>query len=300
MSPVALDDVRVVRFIEAGGPAAVGAVSGGVIYPLPVASHTELLRMNLGDLRLCVEGALDKYPRELGATTLLPIIDARTEVWAAGVTYLSSRMAREDESQEPTVYSRVYDHHRPELFFKAPAWRVVNDGEPIRVRGDSDLNVPEPELALVLSNVGEILGYTICNDVSSRTIEGENPLYLPQAKVYDASCALAASWTPAWAIPDPYGLTIEISIRRGREVIWADSATTSLLHRDLDGLAAVLFAELSMPDGAILATGTCLAPAMDVTLLDRDVVSISISGVGQLTNPVVQPVPMTLTSSIRR
>ncbi len=277
-----------------------GVLRADHVHPLPVASHGDLLQMTAAGLREATDAAVagEGIPSRL--VTFLPLIDARTEVWAAGVTYLSSKNAREMESAEPSVYAKVYDHPRAELFFKAPAWRVVPNGGDIRVRADSELNIPEPELALVLSAAGEILGYTICNDVSSRSIEGENPLYLPQAKVYDGSCSLADSWVPVWTVQDPYDLQIDIAITRGEDTVWADTTTTGLLHRDLAELARVLFVELSMPDGAVLATGTCLAPSMDVTMLHGDVVTISITGVGELVNTVVQPEPTPLRSSIRR
>ncbi|WP_432002327.1 fumarylacetoacetate hydrolase family protein [Streptomyces sioyaensis] len=297
---MSVDDVSIVRFIGEQGEPVVGAQRAGQVYPLPVASHGDLLRMSVVDLRLVVEAAVLGRGIAARSVTFLPVIDGRTEVWAAGVTYLSSKNAREMESDDPSVYAKVYDNPRAELFFKAPAWRVVNHGGQIRVRADSPLNVPEPELALVLSAAGQILGYSICNDVSSRTIEGENPLYLPQAKVYDGSCSLAASWVPVWAVPDPYQLEIGISIVRDGAVVWTDTTTTGLLHRDLEELSRALFVELSMPDGAVLATGTCLAPAMDVTLLDGDVVTISIPGVGELGNTVVQPQHAEVRSSIRQ
>lgn len=295
-----VNEIRIVRFADAEGEPRVGVLSADHVHPLPVASHGDLLQMTASGLRLVTEEAIagEGIPSRL--VTLLPLIDARTEVWAAGVTYLSSKNAREMESAEPSVYAKVYDHPRAELFFKAPAWRVVPNGGDIRVRADSELNIPEPELALVLSAAGEILGYTICNDVSSRSIEGENPLYLPQAKVYDGSCSLADSWVPVWTVQDPYDLQIDIAITRGDDTVWADTTTTGLLHRDLAELARVLFVELSMPDGAVLATGTCLAPSMDVTMLHGDVVTISITGVGELVNTVVQPEPTPLRSSIRR
>ena len=145
---------------------------------------------------------------------LLPPIDGGTEVWAAGVTYARSRSAREEESSVSRVYELVYEADRPELFFKSVAWRVVTDGEPIGIRQDSDVNVPEAELALVVNAAGETVGYTVCNDVSSRSIEGENPLYLPQAKMYAGSCALASGIRPAWEVTDPGRLGIELEVSR--------------------------------------------------------------------------------------
>ena len=189
------------------------------------------------------------------------------EVWAAGVTYERSRAARMAESEQSAdIYDRVYAAERPELFFKSAAWRVSGPGEPVSVRSDSSIDVPEPELAVVLNADGAATGYTICNDMSSRSIEGQNPLYLPQAKTYAGSCALGPWIVPAWELPDPYALTIELTISRDGEVAWAGTAATSTLHRKIDELAAWLFRENDFPAGAILSTGTSLVPELPFTL----------------------------------
>ena len=220
---------------------------------------------------------------------LLAPVDGRTEVWAAGVTYERSRVARMTESEESAdVYDRVYAADRPELFFKSAAWRVSGPGAPVSVRADSSIDVPEPELAVVLNAGCEIVGYTICNDMSSRSIEGQNPLYLPQAKIYLGGCALGPSVRPAWEIPDPYALTIELTIRRDGAVAWAGSASTSALHRRIDELAGYLFREDEFPAGAILSTGTSLVPDLPFTLQAGDEIRIVIPGIGELANPVVR------------
>src|SRR4029079_18368649 len=185
------------------------------------------------------------------------------------------------------VYQQVYEAERPELFFKSAAWRVIGDGQTIAVRADSDLDVPEPEVALVVNRFGEIAGYTACNDVSSRSIEGENPLYLPQAKVYLGGCALGPAVVPSWEIDDPYRLGIELEIERGGVQIWAGSANTSQLHRRFDDLVEHLFRADDFPWGVVISTGTCLVPDLPFTLQPGDTVSITIEGLGTLRNPVV-------------
>jgi 2-dehydro-3-deoxy-D-arabinonate dehydratase len=215
---------------------------------------------------------------------LLAPIEDHHEVWASGVTYLSSRMAREAESQSRDVYQKVYDAERPELFFKANGWRVRGSGERIRIRADSAWNVPEPELTLVLDAQGRIVGYTVGNDVSSRSIEGENPLYLPQAKVYDGSCALGPGirLCEAAQLRD---LPIRLDIERGKDTVFSGTTRSSQIKRKLPELAAFLFRELSFPHGAFLLTGTGVVPDENFTLQTGDSVRIDIDGLA-LENPV--------------
>jgi 2-dehydro-3-deoxy-D-arabinonate dehydratase len=165
---------------------------------------------------------------------------------------------------------------------------VTGDREQISVRRDSEVNVPEPELALVLTRAGEVVGYTICNDVSSRSIEGENPLYLPQAKVYLGGCAVGPGVRPAWELSDPRALGMEMQIVRAGEVVWRGSASTAELRRSLDDLVEYLFREEVFPDGVILSTGTSLVPDLPTTLLAGDRVSIRIDEIGTLTSEVRQ------------
>lgn len=240
---------------------------------------------DLAAFRRTIEATLD-LPAAPPSPVVAPV-DAESEVWAAGVTYARSRNARMAESQSPDIYDRVYDADRPELFFKSLGWRVAGTGEPVAVRPDSHWDVPEPELAVVVAASGEVVGYTACNDVSSRSIEGENPLYLPQAKSYLGATALGPGIRPVWEIPDPYDLALTVRIIRGDTVIWQDSATTARLHRRLDGLVAYLFRADMYPRGVILSTGTCLVPDETVTLRPADVVDIEIAGIGRLSNPVV-------------
>ena len=217
------------------------------------------------------------------APLLAPVDDAQ-ELWASGVTYLSSRMAREAESQSADVYQKVYAAERPELFFKATGWRARGSGQAIRVRADSGWNVPEPELVLVLDSGGRIVGYTTGNDVSSRSIEGENPLYLPQAKVYDGACAIgpAIRLCSADTMRD---LPIALEILRGGASVFAGGTRTSQIKRGLEELAAWLFRELRQPAGAFLFTGTGIVPGEDFSLRSGDVVRIDIDGL-VLENPV--------------
>ena len=178
---------------------------------------------------------------------------------------------------------QVYDAERPELFFKSAAWRVAGDGQTIAVRADSVVDVPEPEVALVINRLGEIAGYTACNDVSSRSIEGENPLYLPQAKIYLGGCALGPAIRPSWEVTDPYDLGIELTIRRDGAIAWQGRASTSALRRRFDDLAGYLMRADIHPDGVVLSTGTCLVPPAPFSLADGDVVAVAVDEVGVLT-----------------
>ena len=217
-----------------------------------------------------------------GAVVVAPV--ESQEVWAAGVTYERSRAARIEEAVSRDPYDLVYRAERPELFFKAPGWRVRGPGEPVAVRADSTWNVPEPELALVLASDLSIVGYTIANDVSSRSIEGRNTLYLPQAKVYDGACALGPCIVPATTAQPPF--EIELEIRRDGATIFAGSTSTASMRRSPDELARYLGSALTFPVGAILLTGTGVVPEADVTLLEGDLVRIQIGSLGVLENVV--------------
>ena len=213
-------------------------------------------------------------------------LEPSQEVWASGVTYLRSRDARESESDTGDIYMKVYRAKRPELFYKALGWRVVANGEPIRVRKDSTWDVPEPELTLVINSALQVVGYCAGNDVSSRNIEGENPLYLPQAKVYKGSCALG----PAIILTDPADMTdlsIELDISRGGEVVFHGETNTSFIQRDFEELAAYLGRSLDFPYGVLLMTGTGIVPPDDFTLQPGDEVRVSIAGM-ILENPVLR------------
>jgi 2-dehydro-3-deoxy-D-arabinonate dehydratase len=223
---------------------------------------------------------------DFGEEILPPIVSQ--EVWAAGVTYYRSRTARIEESHDAgggDFYDRVYTAERPELFFKATAHRVAGHGGTVRIRRDSHWNVPEPELALVVTRGGKIVGYTVGNDMSSRDIEGANPLYLPQAKVYDRSCALG----PCVLVVDemlPAATEIELHIRRAGETVFAGETTLAQLKRTPESLVEFLFRDNSFPQGCFLLTGTGIVPPDDFTLQPGDEISITIESIGTLVNVV--------------
>jgi 2-dehydro-3-deoxy-D-arabinonate dehydratase len=281
--------MRLAKYQRADGTAGVGVLEGEALLPLALGSTT------LADLLAgptpenAVTQALTAERVPLADVTLLPPVDAQ-EVWAAGVTYLRSKTAREEEAAAAgggSFYDRVYTAARPELFFKATPARVVGPGRPVRVRRDSRWSVPEPELALVVSPDLRIVGYTIGNDMSARDIEGENPLYLPQAKVYKQSCALGPCVTPAAALPPRDRVGIRLRIERGGAVAFAGETSLARMARPLEGLVDWLGRENEFPHGVILLTGTGVVPPDDFSLRHGDVVTIAIDGVGALTNPVV-------------
>jgi 2-dehydro-3-deoxy-D-arabinonate dehydratase len=277
--------MEIIRYLDAvRGPLA-GVRDGAGVHELPVPGLSALLGLPLAEIR-DVTAAAAAAPAVAGAVTLLPPADGRMEVWAAGVTYFRSREARLEESGGADFYDRVYDAERPELFFKSVPWRVVTHGQPIAIRRDSALNVPEAELAIVVNSAAEIVGYTICDDVSSRTIEAENPLYLPQAKVYAGACAVAPVIRPAWEISAD-DLAISLEITRDGAVAWSGRSSTSQIKRPLASLVDCLFAEQFFPDGAIISTGTGIVPEITFTLAPGDTVTIDIDQVGVLTNTVV-------------
>jgi 2-dehydro-3-deoxy-D-arabinonate dehydratase len=281
--------MRIVRF-RAGGAPRIGVLDDDANTITTLRGElSELLAQPVDRIRDIVSSPSHRGTVPLENAELLVPVDGRTEVWAAGVTYEKSRTARMAESEQSAdIYDRVYDAERPELFFKSAAWRVSGPGDPVSVRADSEVNVPEPELAAVLNFEGDIVGYTVCNDMSSRSIEGENPLYLPQAKIYLGGCAVGPWIRPAWEIPDPYALTMTLTILRGDAPAWKGTASTGGLRRRVPELASYLFREDEFPAGVVLSTGTSLVPDLPFTLLPGDRVRISISSVGELENPVVQ------------
>jgi 2-dehydro-3-deoxy-D-arabinonate dehydratase len=259
----------------------------GDVHPLPgLTTMAAVLRRPVAEVQQIVEQALTGAGTP-GARLLAPI-DGATEVWGAGVTYEVSKTARVEETLESTrtVYERVYDAARPELFFKSVAWRVVTSGEAIAVREDSDNNVPEPELAVVANADGEIAGYTVCNDLTARAIEGDNPLYLPQAKMFSGSTALAPGIRPVWEVPDAGALEVRMTIWRGGQPAWQDSTPTSRIRRRPQDLVDAVYRGDWYPDGLVLSTGTGLVPPLSFTILPGDEVEITVPGVGSLRNPV--------------
>jgi 2-dehydro-3-deoxy-D-arabinonate dehydratase len=224
-------------------------------------------------------------PERLDDEAGLPLDAA--EVWAAGVTYAISEEAREAESSMPEMYLDVYDADRPEIFFKATPSRTVGPGEAVGIRADSDWDTPEPELGVVVHR-GETVGFTIGNDMSSRDIEGENPLYLPQAKVYDRCCSIGPCVASTGTVPDPHDLRMDLEIRRDGEVAFADSTSTGEMVRTCEDLVSYLSRSNPLPETAVLLTGTALVPPEVFTLRPGDEVVIDIESIGRLRNPVVE------------
>lgn len=264
-----------IRFLDLEGSAGVHALSDILHSANPADLAHDLIDDRAGNVPV----------RDL---TLLPPIDQQ-EVWAAGVTYKRSREARERESAgAANFYDLVYTAPRPELFFKAPAGRVIGHGERVHIRRDSGWSVPEPELALVLSPRLQIVGYTIGNDMSARDIEGENPLYLPQAKMYDHACALGPVITLADAMPPPDQVTIRMTIERNGTRVFEGSTALTAMKRTFADLVHWLGLENSFPHGAILLTGTGIVPPDEFSLAAGDLLSIEVTGIGRLNNVVGQ------------
>lgn len=252
-----------------------GLPPGMTLDSLLALSHNEINRI-VDDASSPIEPPIHSHP-------LAPI--GSQEVWAAGVTYQRSLSARAEEAVSADPYERVYTAQRPEIFFKASASRVRGPGEPVNIRSDSTWDVPEPELVVVCNSRLEVVGYTIGNDISSRSIEGENTLYLPQAKVFDGCCALG----PAIALASdfsPVNRKIALEIRRHGAVLYAGESSTSNMHRTIPELLEYLGRDQIFPVGCFLLTGTGIVPPTDLTLQDGDVVTIQIEELGELTNPV--------------
>ncbi len=273
--------------------ARIGLLTGDHVIPFAAnegpASIRELLQLTSQQLRDVVEEVRtsDHTPVPAHGAILLTPIDVQ-EVWAAGVTYLRSRDARMEESSEQDVYERVYNAERPEIFFKATPSRVSGPGEAVAIRGDSSWDVPEPELALVINAHGETVGYTVGNDMSSRSIEGDNPLYLPQAKMYHACAGLGPVIALAGDIDDVHNLPIGLTIERNGSVLFEGETSTDQMARTFDDLIGYLHRYNAFPFGVFLMTGTGIIPPSEFTLEDGDIVSIVIDGVGTLTQPVVR------------
>ena len=247
------------------------------------AGLDDLLRLTLADMRAALNetaGSLDMDACEL----LAPV--GSQEVWAAGVTYSRSRQARMEESASQDVYAKVYEAERPELFFKSAGWRVVGHHGDVGVRPDSTWSVPEPELAVLSNSRGEVIAFACGNDMSSRSIEGENPLYLPQAKVYDRSCSIGPAAVLAWEA-EPSQARVTMRISRGERAVFDGSGNLSDMVREPAELISVLHAAYPLPVGAWLLTGTSLVPPPPYTAEAGDLIAIEIEGVGRLVNHVV-------------
>jgi 2-dehydro-3-deoxy-D-arabinonate dehydratase len=219
---------------------------------------------------------------------ILAPIGSKQELWACGVTYLRSKLGRQEESKDAgggDFYARVYDADRPEVFFKANPHRVVGPNNKVRIRKDSTWDVPEPELTLVVTSSGKIVGYTIGNDMSSRSIEGENPLYLPQAKTYDG-CAAIGPCIFLTHEPLDRNTTIRLEINRSSKTVLEGSIAISQIRRSFEELVSYIFRECSFPHGCLIMTGTGIVPEHDFSLKSGDKIKISIDGIGSLVNEV--------------
>jgi len=239
--------------------------------------------------QLDVEGLLKKF--EVGGVKITKPLDP-PEVWGSGISYEISRARYSEEDvakiMGKTIYERVYEAERPEIFFKATANRCVGHGEPIVVRRDSQWTLPEPELGVVLDSKGKVLGYTVVDDVSARDIESENPLYLPQSKIYAGCCAIGPVVVTVDEIPNPYSLGISLRILRSGKVLYEGSTSTSRLRRRIEEQVDYLIRDNPIPDGTVLTTGTGIVPGREYGLKHGDMVEISIEGIGTLITPVVK------------
>jgi 2-dehydro-3-deoxy-D-arabinonate dehydratase len=283
--------VKICRFLAGDSAVRVGFVDDdAAVVDLTPAGITTLSRVLESTDPVALLNGIDRaaLPRFAIADVVLRPPIERQEVWAAGVTYLRSKTARMEESDfSATAYDRVYDADRPEIFFKAIAEKVVATGEGVGIRRDATWSVPEPELALVLNSRGQIAGCTIGNDMSSRDIEGENLLYLPQAKVYDRSCALGPYMRLGVAEADARDWTVRSTIVRGGAKVFSGETRLGNIKRSFEELAGYLCRSQSFPHGAVLLTGTGIVPPDDFTLREHDVVEIEIAPIGVLRNSVV-------------
>lgn len=289
--------MRIIRYANENSVAILAALTKeGKVYPLPQADFMELVQQaneqNLSLLAFIESAIFNVNPISHSVETLSLLVPIEApEVWASGVTYERSRDARNFESSEGeidsvTYYDKVYDAERPEIFFKSTAARTVGPNDEVCLRSDSHWQIPEPELGLVINSRGDILGYTIGNDMSCRDIEGENPLYLPQAKVWKHSCSIGPAILLAETVQDPYQFEITCRIYRGGLKVIEEKASTRQLKRTFDELVSYLIKDNEIFDGTVLLTGTCIIPPNEFTLADGDRIEIEISDVGVLQNPV--------------
>jgi 2-dehydro-3-deoxy-D-arabinonate dehydratase len=290
--------MRIIRYRKTGqtNPQLGVVLANGDLVDLPFASFLELVekgkQAHLTPMELIKETIKGAEPlsEQLEDVTLTVPIEA-PEFWAAGVTYERSREGRNYEStggksEELTFYDKVYEAERPEIFFKSTKDRTVGPKDDVYLRSDSSWQIPEPELGIVLDPTGKILGLTIGNDMSSRDIEGENPLYLPQAKIWRHSCAIGPAILLAESVEDPYNLEIQCRIFRENTLIFQDKASTKQLKRKLTELAECLVKDNVVFDGTVLLTGTCIVPPNDFTLQEGDRIEIEIPEIGILENQV--------------
>ncbi|MBP1153342.1 MULTISPECIES: fumarylacetoacetate hydrolase family protein [unclassified Paenibacillus] len=287
--------MRIIRYINESDVSTVAALTDeNQVFVLPYQGFMELTQaaseQGTTPLKLVqheIEGG-NPLPTAVESLRLLVPIEA-PEVWAAGVTYARSKEARNYEAtggklDATTFYDKVYDAERPEIFLKSTAARTVGPNDDVYLRSDSDWQIPETELGLVIDSKGTILGYTVGNDMSCRDIEGENPLYLPQAKVWKRSCSIGPSIRLAETVKDPYTFEIACRIYRNNEKVVEGTASTGQLKRKLDELVSFLIRDNEIFDGTVLLTGTCIVPPNEFTLEDGDRIENEITNIGVLTN----------------
>jgi 2-dehydro-3-deoxy-D-arabinonate dehydratase len=291
--------LRIIRFEYKKCPTLGALTNDQQIYPLPYSDFMELVqdaeKQNSTPLTLIqqlIQNTSQLKTSYEDLILLTPVV--APEVWAAGVTYFKSRQARNYETTDgktdgsQTFYDKVYDAERPEIFLKSTQFRTVGPNEPVNIRSDSNWQIPEPEVGVVINKEGTILGYTIGNDMSSRDIEGENPLYLPQAKIWKSSCSIGPAIVLAESVKDPYDFDIKLNIYRDGKKVVEETANTSQLKRKYDELVSFLTRDNLIFDGTVLLTGTCAVPPNEFTLKDGDCIEIEVSEIGVLVNPVKQ------------
>ncbi len=289
--------MRIIRFLDGQRKRLAAVTDDETAYRLPQPDFMTLIHQarerGISPVQL-VESAFSPTSELAGDWTSLHFVtplDA-PEVWAAGVTYQRSREARNYEATDgrldaETFYDKVYDAERPEIFFKSTAARTIGPNEAVTLRSDSTWQIPEPELGLVLAADGSIVGYIVGNDMSCRDIEGENPLYLPQAKIWRNSCSIGPAIRLAETVQNPYAFSIVCEIYREGRMVVKSQASTSELNRKLDELVSFLAKDNDLFDGTVLLTGTSIVPPNDFTLEPGDRIEISISSIGTLVNPVL-------------
>ena len=289
--------IRHMRYYQVGeeGDSRLALETGGHVYDLSAANASVETFGDLARAAAIADTDIDDIAERLVDSA--PVLSSETateslrtplradEVWAAGVTYHISEKARQEESTKPEMYLDVYEADRPEVFLKATPNRLVGPDEAVGIRSDSEWDVPEPELGVVLYK-GDVVGYTVGNDVSSRSIEGENPLYLPQAKVYDRCCSIGPCVRSASSLDDPHDLEMWMTIRRDGETMYEDTTSTGEMVRSVSELVDCYTNHNAVPDLSVLLTGTALVPDDGFTLREGDVIDIGIEDVGRLTNPV--------------
>ncbi|MCF6092418.1 fumarylacetoacetate hydrolase family protein [Microaerobacter geothermalis] len=288
--------MRIIRFLQQSIPTLGALTDDDMVYVLPQKDFMQLVQeadaKKITSLRLIEEIISNSAPLDKSCESLDLLVPIEApEVWASGVTYERSRDARNYEAtggklDATTFYDKVYNAVRPEIFFKSTAARTVGPNQEVFLRSDSKWQIPEPELGLVINKVGKILGYIVGNDMSCRDIEGENPLYLPQAKIWKNSCAIGPAIRLAETVEDPYQFQITCRIYRDEKLVVEGTASTGQLKRRFDELVSYLVRDNEIFDGTVLLTGTCIVPPNEFTLVDGDRIEIEISGIGTLINVV--------------